>query len=1540
MSRYSAGGAKGRKRAKARPQELVDYERADSYRIMRAKFLHDGFAQTQIDSFNDFVNVKIPKCLSEHPPVVVVHEHTDTEHIVEVLGVRFDRPSVCEANGEHRYITPHECHIRRLTYQFNMLITARYMIRQRSTGKVQHSVNFRDKVFDRIPCMKFSEFCTSQVNPEGMMEDEAECGGYFISTGAEKVVIGQEGPRTNYPFVTQESDGSLKCECRSFNEIKYRSTSTLYINLSPPYVTESMDERRTCVPRITVRIPFVSDALPLPVTFKLLEVTSPEAMIDYICVEDDPSWFRARVTDVLLYNVDAVIMKQEHVVTRLAHDRGQPYTSASRRKKGQESLASKRRRKRQETETELERSQKQVAGLISTEFLPHQGYAAENVDAKAVLFGMYVRKLLRVYYGLEEIDSRDQYPHRRVAMTSTLMTLLFRKHWTMWRRRLASQIRRDLDNGAQFVTIKDLLRANIGGHLQTALSTGNFSMQRGQNNMDGVGQVLSRTEPHSAVSHINRTSNPMNKDGRAIAPRLQDPSIMGIICPWATPEGQSCGLMRNKSPMAGVRVGYPNDVLIDAVMSTGMVDAEGRNKPLTMQKNCPVLVSGTLIGVCNTDPGKFLDLLRARRAVQDLPMDVSIYRTSGTRAITPSGEIHVNGDPGSYWWPLLRVDRMHEMRDVLDHITNEDHLWTALLTRGIVEIINKDEEVSAVRVALSHNQLVHSEPGTYTHMVIHPSQICSVFTSRGPLLEFNQAPRVTYNAAMGKQAIGRKMTNSKYRVDTASHNLWHPQRALVSTLMDDVLSPDGVCSVQNPTVAILCNGGYNIEDSLIFNRASIERGLFRSSVVRTTRDVVRKSENEFEELGIPPESCRSKLHANYDKINPKTGTVDPGTQLSRNDVTISKFVHMIKKSKTVDEHGETVEVEEDRIRDRSTTIKTREDAVVDDVIFSKTLEGDTTIRVKTRAMRTPEVGDKFACLSSGHDVLTQSGWVPIEAITLEHRVACMDKDKMTMQYKHPTHVHKYDNCPTLFSINSRGNFCQDITPNHRMALYDEAFGCVELLEAQHVIMERGRVTPIVAAVGGFVGEKGMPSSVENFLAKYPSSWRLPWIYLMGLMSRNFIQGPGRICTSIFMGAAFNDFMHELVSELELTVIRGENQWQIISPFDGIIDAGSGIPEWALRLGKDEAYMFLTGAMARKRFLNPLKFVAHMTIYNDNNERDLLMQLAVHAGLQSYTDATQRFVQVIYEPQVKTTVTADSIQIVQHNAPVYCVSIPPSEIFCVRRRGVVSWTGNSRYGQKGTIGDVYSSVDMPFNPTTGISPDIIMNPHAISSRMTIGHIIEKLMGKGAALTGEQADGTPFTVSEDFQHIKDHDEIIKRLGAKLEEFGYDCTGEEPLVDGRTGEVMKMKVYMGPMSYQKLKHMVEDKYHARSRGPKQMQTQQPVEGRHRDGGQRFGEMERDNLISHGATALLQERLLFSSDRTTVPVCTQCGEIAQPPKQEAGSALFQASVHANKPFCHKCLSHEGVTSREMPYAYKLSVQELQALHLRSGFKFKTETE
>ena len=236
-----------------------------------------------------------------------------------------------------------------------------------------------------------------------------------------------------------------------------------------------------------------------------------------------------------------------------------------------------------------------------------------------------------------------------------------------------------------------------------------------------------------------------------------------------------------------------------------------------------------------------------------------------------------------------------------------------------------------------------------------------------------------------------------------------------------------------------------------------------------------------------------------------------------------------------------------------------------------------------------------------------------------------------------------------------------------------------------------------------------------------------------------------------------------------------------------------------------------------------------------------------------------------------------------------------------------------HGQKGVIGAIIPENDIPFT-SRGIKPDIIFNPHSIPSRMTVGYLIELLAGKVGSLSGKIIDGTGFSGQK-----------IEDLEHQMKELGFREDGKETVYNPITGRMMQLKIYFGNMYYLKLKYMVGNKMHARASGKVTLLTRQPIEGRAKGGALRLGEMEQQALVAHGASLLLKER--YDSDKVILHICTNCGSVA-----------IEDSVRG-KIQCSLCGSQD-TEPIDMSYAFKLLVDEIQSLHIKTKFNLKNKYE
>jgi DNA-directed RNA polymerase I subunit RPA2 len=275
----------------------------------------------------------------------------------------------------------------------------------------------------------------------------------------------------------------------------------------------------------------------------------------------------------------------------------------------------------------------------------------------------------------------------------------------------------------------------------------------------------------------------------------------------------------------------------------------------------------------------------------------------------------------------------------------------------------------------------------------------------------------------------------------------------------------------------------------------------------------------------------------------------------------------------------------------------------------------------------------------------------------------------------------------------------------------------------------------------------------------------------------------------------------------------------------------------------------------------------------------------------------------------------------HNAPCEKATIK----LRINRNPVPGDKFASRHGQKGVMSRLWPAEDMPFTES-GMQPDILFNPHGFPSRMTIGMLIESMAGKAGAYAGVAQDATPFRFSE-------KDRAVDYFGEQLRAAGYAYHGTEPMYSGVYGTEMQVQIFVGCVYYQRLRHMVSDKDQVRAKGPIQPLTRQPIHGRKVHGGIRLGEMERDSLLAHGASFLVQERLLHGSDESRALVCANCGSLLSAMmKPPDGSGGRRSAT------CLACGEAKGkVDVITLPYVFQYLTNELAAMNIKTQLSLKS---
>ncbi len=1138
----------------------------------------------QLESYNNFINYQLSKTVDMFNPVKINSEQDYVTNVgkyrleinITFENISIHRPQIHENNGATKLMFPQEARLRNFTYASNMTvdINIKYIIRNGNNLELEQTLYSKlPKIhIGKIPIMLKSSICVLKQYNHFTAAQSGECkmdpGGYFIINGSEKTCLGQERAAENNPQYFNISKNNSKwawsAEVKSVPDNKCISPKQIILYIA--------SKNNGFGNSIYLQIPRIKIPIPIFILFRALDILSDKEICEIILLDlnnkNNEKYLlalRASIVDANKYitKEDALLYITSNVM----------YTPLNMDKEtGQ-------LKKREFTED-----------VLNTDLFPH----CKNKTQKIYYLGYIIKNLLACSFNEENIDDRDAYENKRIDLSGVLLNNLFRNYFNKLVKDMQKQIIREINNGSwksnedycniiNMTNIYKIIKsATVENGLKRALATGDFGIKHANSNKVGVAQVLNRLTYISALSHLRRINTPIDKSGKLIPPRKLHPTSWGLLCPAETPEGGSVGVVKNLSYMTYCTIPSNSNALYEYV-EDDINDFNNLTKE-ELYNGVKVFINGCWLGNAK-DPIELYNSLKDKKYKGIINIYTSIIFD------TKRKEIKICNDAGRLTRPVLKVknNKLLFNTDIYNKLKNKEIKWDDLLIEclidnSVIEYIDATEQNYSM-IAMTNkdlNQYNKNYIYNYTHCEIHPSTIFGVLASCIPFPEHNQSPRNTYQCAMGKQAMGMYVTNFDNRMDKTSYVLSYPSRPLVDTRVMNLLQLNEIPSGSQVIVAIMTHSGYNQEDSILFNKGSIERGLFQATIFHTEKDEDKKIHGD-EEIRCKPDPSKTKgmKFGNYNKIN-NDGVIPKDTLVENRDIIISKIIP-IKDARN--DPTKTTKYE-----DQSRIYRTTEETYIDKNYTERNGDGYYFAKVRLRALRTPVIGDKFS---------------------------------------------------------------------------------------------------------------------------------------------------------------------------------------------------------------------------------------------------------------------------------------------------------------------------SRHGQKGTIGNIIPEEDMPFTEN-GLRPDIIINPHAIPSRMTIAQLKETLLGKVLLELGLFGDGTSFG---DFD-IKDICKILSSIG-------YESNGNELLYNGLTGEQIETSIFIGPAFYQRLKHMVADKQHSRSIGPMVNLTRQPAEGRSRDGGLRYGEMERDCMCAHGAATFNKGRLYDASDAYSVFVCKCCGLIAS----------YNDKMHIH--LCKTCNNRKDFAQVNIPYSCKLMFQELMTMNI-----------
>jgi len=587
-------------------------------------------------------------------------------------------------------------------------------------------------------------------------------------------------------------------------------------------------------------------------------------------------------------------------------------------------------------QTSLQGTKKEILDRIKQRldsyFLPHIGLKKEHRIEKASTLCKFIKQFFVAKENPANLTDKDHYANKRVRMSGDLLGDLFRINMNILLRDIQHSLQK-IQKRKKFYSIKTIAKSTLFTHrIESAIATGNWIGER-----TGVTQNMDKTNYLAILSQLQRVSSMLPGEQENFLARTLHPTHYGRFCPVETPEGTEIGLRKNLSLLAKIstRTDLTDEKLIRILTDIGMeigIESSGND----------IFFNGRFVGHIN-DYNDFITNLKERKRKGELPIELSIRYNKALSNVLLSTEI------GRVMRPLIIVEngksRLNENH--LQLLKQDTLKWDDLIKNGILEYLDAAEEENSL-VALEEKDITEE----HSHLEIDKIDLLGVVTSLVPYANYDQSSRLNRGSKTQKQGLGLYAANFLCRIDTDVNILHYPQKPIVRSFVYDTLNvhPAG----QNVVVAVMTHEGYNIEDALILNKGSVDRGLGRSTYYRPYTSVeLNYAGGLKDEVCIPEKDVSGYRTEESYRFLEDDGIVYPEAALDAGEAVIGKT----SPPKFL---SEAREISIKAKKEASSVIRQEEHGVIDTVFITKDSQGNKVVRVKTRDLRKPELGDKFA----------------------------------------------------------------------------------------------------------------------------------------------------------------------------------------------------------------------------------------------------------------------------------------------------------------------------------------------------------------------------------------------------------------------------------------------------------------------------------------------------------------------------------------------------------------------------------------------------